>query len=354
MDDSFQTEPAWDGTRVHLEQVGSALAVCDEAGRVLGITPVARRLLQSVGVDARELPVALPSNLWRDLCASPLGHAIEWRPPGSGAFAFLGFTRYRLGGTHFVLLMREISQKQLELSRRLHQQRLEAIGRLVALIAHDLRAPLASIVFNVDVLSSRRERLTPDVIDGVLDGLRAGSERLRWAVDGLLDFARLGPLLAVDVDLGECLARVSGLVRPLLRDRSHRLTCKVDEGARWVRANSLVVEQVLVNLVMNAAESSERAEQIELEAAPDGARAELIRVRVRDTGPGVPLVLRDRVFEPFFTTKPKGTGIGLTTAREAARDLGGDLVLEDSDGGACFAFLLPRAKQTLAPALEGT
>lgn len=339
---------------MHLEQVGSALAVCDEAGRVLGLTPVARRLFQSVGIDARELPVHLPSTLWRDLTGSPLGHAIEWRPPGSGAFGFLGFTRYRLGEANFVLLMREISQKHVELSRRLHQQRLEAIGRLVALVAHDLRAPLASIVFNVDVLSTRREQLTSDIVEEILEGLRAGSERLRWAVDGLLDYARLGPPVAVDVDLHECMSRVSGLVRPLLRDRSHHLTCSVQEGARWVRANALVVEQMLVNLVMNAAEASSRPQQIDLVAVPDRERGNIVRVRVTDAGPGVPEELRDRVFEPFFTTKPKGTGIGLTTAREAARDLGGDLVLEDSDRGACFAVLLPMASRGNALAREGT
>ncbi|MFO0571423.1 MAG: ATP-binding protein [Polyangiaceae bacterium] len=115
-----------------------------------------------------------------------------------------------------------------------------------------------------------------------------------------------------------------------------------------------MVEQMLVNLVMNAAEASSRPQRIDLVAVPDRERGSIVRVRVTDAGPGVPEELRDRVFEPFFTTKPKGTGIGLTTAREAARDLGGDLVLEDSDRGACFAVLLPMASRGNALAREGT
>src|SRR5690349_6015977 len=182
----------------------------------------------------------LPPTLWRELGRTPLGEAIEWRPPGSGAFGILGFSMYRLGESHRMLQMREISLKHLELSRRLHQQRLEAIGRVVAMVTHDLRAPLTSIVFNVDLLSTHPERFVGPALTNLATELRSASDRLRWTVDGLLDFARLGPPLSLEVDLAEVLGRVSGLTRPMLRDGSHRLVTHVAKGAERVRGNALV------------------------------------------------------------------------------------------------------------------
>lgn len=337
--------PAWDGARVHLEQMGAALAVCDERGIVVGLTPGAQRLLRSAGVELGELPARLPPKLWHDLSECPLGHAVEWRSERPDAVVVLGVTRYELGGSHFALWMREISEMKLELLRRIHQHRLEAIGRLVALIAHDLRTPLANMAISIEFLASRRDCLTPEVVDRIVDGLREGSKGLRWAVDGLLEFARLAPSAAVTVDLGDCLARVRELARSLLRDRSHRVVCSADARARRVRANAHVVEHILANLVLNAAEASADGDVIAIEAELDAAAFDRVRVRVKDAGTGIPPALRERVFEPFFTTKPGGAGIGLTAARDAARELGGDLVLEDSDEGASFALLLPSASR---------
>lgn len=337
---SSENTVGWDGGRIQLSQVGGAIVVCDTDGIVVGATQLAQRLLGHAGIDAARLPRPLPPKLWHALATTPLGEAIEWRPTpsDSSSAGFLGFTRYRLGSSHVLLLMREISSKHQELSRRLHQQRLEAIGRLVAMVAHDLRAPLASIVFNVDVLANRRDCIDSDTMQQLVDELRAAAERLRWAVDGLLDFARLGPPVVMDVDVEEVFTRVSGLTRPVLRERSQKLLLEVKREARRARSNALVVEQILVNLVLNASEAAAGAGEIRLEAGLSPGR---VRLTVTDEGPGIPAELCERIFEPFFTTKPSGTGIGLTTARDAARELGGDLVLEPSEVGARFALLLP-------------
>jgi signal transduction histidine kinase len=333
--------PTLSDGRIHLSQVGSAIAVCRFDGALVAASPLATRLFSSVGIQADSLPTMLPSALWGELGRTPLGEAIEWRPPGSGAFAVLGFSMYRMGETHRMLQMREISMKHVELSRRLHQQRLEAIGRLVAMVAHDLRAPLASIVFNADLISKQPERFSGLALSNVAAELRNASDRLSWTVDGLLDFARLGPPLSVDVDVEEVFRRVSSLTRPVLRDGSHRLVTHVVPGAETVRGNSLVVEQIVVNLVLNAAEAAVRPASIEVRAEPPANGDALVRLVVQDDGPGIPLELRERIFEPFFTTKSRGTGIGLSSAREATRDLGGDLRLLEVPSGACFLVTLP-------------
>jgi len=111
-------------------------------------------------------------------------------------------------------------------------------------------------------------------------------------------------------------------------------------------ANPIVVEQILVNLVLNALESDPAPREVSIDIT---SRDGLCCVVVEDDGPGIADSLRETVFEPFFTTKTQGTGIGLTSAREAARELGGDLSLEPSGSGARFCLWLPPAPRDSVP-----
>jgi signal transduction histidine kinase len=143
---------------------------------------------------------------------------------------------------------------------------------------------------------------------------------------------------------------VESLLRPQVRDGGHHLLVQVSPEASWVRCNSLVVEQVLVNLLMNAMEASSNAVHVTLTTlrvnaaqAPSSVRAlctggDLVRLAVEDDGPGVAPELRERIFEPFFTTKPDGTGLGLPMAREALASTGAALTLEPSAKGARFVL----------------
>ena len=336
-----QTNP--NGTYLCLEDIGGAIAVCSAEGELLGATPSARALLARLGINPPSLPHKLPPSLWGEIAGTPLGEATEWRPAQPAGGACLGCTRYRLGDAHALLLMREVSEKQLVLSQRLHQQRLEATGRLVATIAHDLREPLASIVYNADVLATSNGRISPDLEREILAAIRAASDQLRGTVDGLLDFARLGPPVATEVCLPHVIDRVLGLLRPRFREGEHTVTHVVDPRTPWVRGNPLILEQILVNLVMNAVEAATGPTHIHIRVEPQALETDgcQVRITIEDDGPGVPPELRDRIFDPFYTSKPKGTGLGLTVAREAAEDLGGDLLLLASDRGARFQVRLP-------------
>ncbi|MCZ7680740.1 MAG: ATP-binding protein [Sandaracinaceae bacterium] len=210
--------------------------------------------------------------------------------------------------------MREVSDKHKELSERLHRQRLEVTGTLVASIAHDLRTPLTSIIFNATRLA--RALSEDDPTKSPLDEILAAADRLRTTVDGLLEFARVGPPVSTTVDLRELAERVSGFVRPVLRDGNHVLRCEITDDARYVSGNPLTIEQILVNLVVNAAQASPAPIEISV-ATFRRARLDEPRicVRVCDGGPGIPEELVHRIFEPFYTTKPRGTGLGLPMAR---------------------------------------
>ena len=324
-----------------LDAVGAAILVCQHDGRPTGATPSAWALLARADVRRGE---PLPRALWNEVQATPIGQSSQWRPPGKSEFC-IGWTSYRYEGDRRMLLMREITRVQEELSRRLQQQRLEAIGRLAAGIAHDLRTPLGAIVFTASVLSTRWQDLPADEIHDNLTLVRDAAERMQRAIAGLLDYARLAPQRDVTSDLSDVVARVSALLRPLLRERQHHLELDQEDGCHRVRGNPLVIEQILANLVTNASEAADQPMCIRVRVGRAEADT-MLALDVMDEGPGIPEDLRGVVFDPFFTTKEKGTGLGLTTSREAAASLGGDLVVLPSREGAHFRLTLRRARDS--------
>ena len=354
-------ERSWDGQCLRLGALGGAIAVCSNDGVLEGATDAARALLTRLNLVGPTLPCALPKGFWTELSSAPVGEPVEWRSPDNDAC--LGCTRYVLGTTHSVLLMRDVSTKQRVLSNRLHQQRLEAVGLLATTLAHDLRAALSAVVFNVDVLSTRGSTLPVDEQKQCLDEIGQASRRLTRTVDELLDFARIGPPMFSDISVRASFERASGLIRPVIRRGGHTVEAHIDPAAAWVKGNPLIVEQVLVALLTNAGEASQSPLKIEVRAVPctaiEGGQIEgsapMTCISVTDNGPGIPDELRDKIFDPFFTTKSRGTGLGLTTAREAAWQLGGDLrLIRSPNGGASFALVLVTGSEPADPSLRNS
>lgn len=330
---------------VRLKDVGAPMLITQGGDRIADLTAPAESLLAKFELPC-EPGLLLPGALKAELDGALLGEAIQWRPRGDSA-TILGCTRYRLGDRHHLVLMREITAQQRAMSARLHQQRLQETGKLVAHIAHELRTPLSSIVYNADVLGHRDLGENADLVTDI----QLAAESLRRTIAGLLDFVRLGPPVGTSLTLRELCSRVSSLLRPMLRAGQHELTMHLHDGDLPIPANPLTLEQVFVNLVVNAMEASDKPRRIEIrsEPIPAGltrswrARAGVL-VRVSDDGPGVAAERRDSVFDAFVTTKPQGTGLGLTLAREALTSLGGQIWLEDRTPGASFALVLPVAR----------
>ncbi|HWA77286.1 MAG TPA: ATP-binding protein [Polyangiaceae bacterium] len=333
-----------------LNAIEAPIALCSKSGQLEAATPVALDLLRRLGV-VDSAKATLPSDLWHLLEHAEAGEAVEWRPPNAQR-NLLGCTRYDVSQTGSLLLMREVSVKHLAFSRRLHRQRLESTGRLVASIAHDIRSAVASIVYSADFLSVSGDSLTPDGLRETVHEISEASRRLRLTVDGLLDYARLGPSIAVPVSLREVLNRAQGLLRSLYREGAHRMRVELESDAEWALGNPISIEQIFVNLLLNAAECSPTPRTVAVTSvaspapdAPDSTELSHVCVRVWDDGPGIPEAERDSVFDPFFTTKQNGTGIGLTSAREAAESFDGRLLLEPVSRGACFALYLRRSEK---------
>lgn len=242
--------------------------------------------------------------------------------------------------------MREAPDPQRAVSERLHRHRLEETGRLAAVMAHDLRSPLSSIVYNVDLLRTRAGELSSASARELLHETQIAADQMRRTIAGLLDFVRLGPPVTTVQSLREIVDRVSSLLRPVFRAGGHELAIELHDERVRVRGNPLTIEQIFVNLLVNATDAGTRPIRVAITSQPAAAtgvrsREDMVVIRVRDDGPGIAAEIAGRVFEPFVTSKPDGTGLGLTIARDAAHSLGGQLVHEPSAAGCVMAVSLP-------------
>ncbi len=232
--------------------------------------------------------------------------------------------------------------------RRGSMERLVAVGQLAAGVAHEVNNPLASVKSNLEYLLSI-ETPPADRADVLRESL-LGLERISRIVDDLRSFAREPGLAAGTVDVYAAIEEACRAASIRLRVLA-AVETRVDPGLPPLHCHAGRLAQVLVNLLVNAADAIESAGR-----TVDGrvivrafARGETICVQVEDNGRGVDPAMAERIFEPFVTTKPAGSGIGLALAREFTQSLGGSLGVDRSElGGARFTIELPIASRKTA------
>ena len=233
-----------------------------------------------------------------------------------------------------------LTQRQLVLN-----EKLAAIGQLTAGMAHEINNPMAVMQGNLDLA---REILGPQA-EGVKRELQladAQIERVRLIVSRLLQFARpndfSGEVEPIDVAsmLSDCLVLVGHLLR-----RGNIAVAQGVDTRRRVTTHRNELQQVLVNLMVNAIQAMEQGGELRLEAEDwdvAGYPAGIV-LHVRDTGPGIPAEQLVKVFDPFFTTKRGvGTGLGLPISASLIGRYGGKLTVESTVGqGSCFSVWVP-------------
>ena len=208
-------------------------------------------------------------------------------------------------------------------------------AELMAGLVHDLRNPLASFRANIASL-----RILPQETGEILTEMDRDLVRLDDKLSSMLDLTRQRNETLQQTDLEEVLAQVERLTAPVLDKQGIELVrhCQVSKPV-LVMKNSLL--DVLLNLVINAAESGQQGGIIELDARCKNTR---LLLQVRDRGNGIPEL--SRIFNPFFTTKSKGHGLGLAICRRIIEAHNGTIQAENrAEGGAVFTIMLPRTCQ---------
>ncbi|MBZ5617781.1 MAG: sensor histidine kinase [Acidobacteriia bacterium] len=216
-------------------------------------------------------------------------------------------------------------------------ERLSAIGQLSAGLAHEIRNPLASISGAAAILA-RSQNLDPKNTK-CLEIITSECERLNGLLTNFLNFARPRPPRLQSVQLEPVLENVLGLASHGVRGKTVRFENKIESGLQPVECDPEQLEQVLLNLMINAIEASPDGGIVTLSAAAEESR---IAIGVVDQGHGVAPAHIDRLFDPFFTTKEHGTGLGLPVAHQIVRQMGGSLLAQaNTDRGMTFSVVLP-------------
>lgn len=234
----------------------------------------------------------------------------------------------------------ELESKNAELTRTRTElfaaERLATLGRLSAGIAHEVGNPLSGVLGYLALAESRLDR--PLELKNLLGLAEAEVRRIDGIVRGLLELGRPSTGALRPVDVAEVIERCMGLVRGAPEFKSVEVALSSGPGL-IARADPGPLAQVLINLLLNAAQAIAGAGHIQLTASRSGER---IQITIVDTGPGLP---PGDVFEPFFTTKPStGTGLGLAVSLHLVRAMQGEIRAEASPaGGARFIVELAAA-----------
>jgi two-component system, LuxR family, sensor kinase FixL len=231
----------------------------------------------------------------------------------------------------------ELRLNQEALSRAL---RVGTMGEFAAALAHEINQPLTAIANYARLVKSAG---TPTAVAEASDRLLAQVQRAGEVVRRLRDFIRLGRSETAPIAVSRLVQEAVAYCHAELDSNGVALSLRLDRDLPVVKADALQIEQVIVNLVRNAAEALADAGRhdgkVTIEAEADGVGSVL--VRVRDNGPGFDPGLAERAATPFTTTKVDGLGLGLSLARSIIEAHGGRLAIASSASGAAVSFTLP-------------
>jgi len=270
--------------------------------------------------------------------------------------------------SYFEGSVRDVHRDKLARKQMQRAEKLAALGQLVAGVAHEINNPNNFVFFNLPILRQYLDELRP-LLDPIaaeqpdleicglpydefvedtyrlLDNMQHGSSRITQIVKGLKSYARSQDTEVKRLEALEPLVqRVAALLGKQIGKTVARFEIEVEPDLPQVWMNAGSIEQVLVNLVINASHAVDGGDsEVRIVAVAD-EQTDQVEIRVQDNGAGIATDVLDQIFEPFFTTKggEEGTGLGLAISREILEDHGGTITVESEPGvGTRFTVRLP-------------
>ena len=239
---------------------------------------------------------------------------------------------------------RELDREKMQFQAQLAEyEKYAALAQLALGAAHEINNPLLGILSHLELeLKACNDPGDRNEVEQCI----AGAKRISSTLRGLLNYARPSPPLLSRINLARLVVDTIAFLenQPILRGKV--LENRVPADLPYVRADANQLSQVLMNLLLNAAEATPEGGHITVEAAKL-ALVESIEIRVSDTGSGIPVEILPHVFEPFFTTKlGRGTGLGLSISCAYMRSHGGDMRVDSVVGrGTTVTLTLPLRKE---------
>ncbi len=269
------------------------------------------------------------------------------RKDGSTFPMDLAVSEFHLDGERmFTGIVRNITDRKHLEEQLVQSSKLASLGELVGGIAHEINNPVGIILMRTTSLmrEAKQEDCPGDILDDI-EVIKRQCEKVAQITSGLLAFSRQSPYEPREADANRTIRSSIGLVENMMKSRGIKCELDLGDDLPIVTLDPTRIEQVLLNLYNNA-----------MDAMPDGgilrvasariaeSNKAMIRIRVSDTGVGIPRENLDRLFDPFFTTKEvgKGTGLGLAISYGIVQEHGGRLEAEGQMGeGATFTLFLP-------------
>jgi PAS domain S-box-containing protein len=244
---------------------------------------------------------------------------------------------------------RRFRQAQMELA---HASRVVTMGQFTASIAHEVNQPLAALLANAETALRWLARQPPDLEQTresinriVSDGKRAAD-----IVSRIRDFSKKAPVRKESLEVNEAILEIMRLTRGAMSDNGILLKMQLSEGLPRILADKVQLQQVILNLIMNAIEAMGEVRQgpRELQISTREAESASVLVAISDSGPGLPPAGVSGVFEAFYTTKASGLGIGLSICRSIVEAHRGRLwATPNEPQGAIFCMMLPIEEKSI-------
>ena len=235
-------------------------------------------------------------------------------------------------------ICRDITHLKRAEERLVLAERLSSLGELTAGVAHELRNPLAGIKINTQVLARKKDLSETD--RRVLESTQEGIEKIQKIVDDMLHFARPKAAHFQEEDIYLVIDKSLSVLQAKLRRANISLVFNRDEKVPRVWIDLHQVQQVLINLMLNAIQAMEKGGTLTLRAFRESEGG--VGVEIRDTGVGIPAANLKKIFDPFFTTKSEGTGLGLSISMKILDNHRASLDVESEVGkGSVFTLHFP-------------
>ncbi|ABF41782.1 histidine kinase [Candidatus Koribacter versatilis Ellin345] len=244
---------------------------------------------------------------------------------------------------------RELAKEKIQFEAQLGDyEKYAALAQLALGAAHEINNPLLGILSHLEWEKKTADAATKEEIDQCIEG----AKRISSAVRGLLNYARPGPLLLGRIHLDRLVAETVAFIAHQPMFRAIRLENRVPSDLPPITADSNQISQVLMNLLLNAAQATPPGGTVTVSAEKVKFN-ELIELRVSDTGAGIPPDILPHVFEPFFTTKRnQGTGLGLSISQAYVRSHSGTIHVESQQNRGTIVRIVLPIRQEGRPVLQ--
>ncbi|MDW9358877.1 PAS domain S-box protein [Sinorhizobium meliloti] len=337
------------GFRLLVENNADGVLVTSLAGIVLYANPAAAQILGKPEEELLDFPIGRPL-----VCGEFVEIAIPNLPNGGVRDVEMRVVEIVWEGEQAVLAsLRDISGRRAEEERRRQSLKLEAIGRLTAVVTHDFKNLVAVIQSGLRLLRGQLSRGADiEAMLAIIDETERGVARAEDLARQLLTFSRGQALSPEQVELNDLIGSLVKLFRHLL-GANVELRTALDPKVERIMIDATQLEVALLNLAVNARDAMEGHGTLTIEtAAPDDDQEPFVRVSVRDTGCGMDAEVQSKALEPFFTTKSdgSGTGLGLSQVYGFVTQSGGHVRIESQVGkGTAVHLLLPRLISSPGP-----